>query len=87
MASIVFSPGVSYETIKTTTNTSGPMGTRDDKILSIDARLGYVFDENGLYLGGMYRHESDTYLNGEMSGSAYGPSIGYTQGGFNFIAT
>jgi hypothetical protein len=87
MASINFSPAFSYETYKTSTNTSGPMGTSDSKMLSIDARLGYVFDENGLYLGAMYRHENDSYISGEMSGSAYGPSAGYVKSGFSFIVT
>lgn len=85
-AGLAFSPAVNYTTQKET-DQSGILGHSDSKVMIIDFRLGYVFPENGLFLGGMYKLENSTYSNGDMKGFAVGPSLGYVNGGFSFIAT
>jgi hypothetical protein len=88
-ATIIFGPSVSYSTRKQSDASAGTIYgcCQDRQVLTVDARLGYVFTENGLYLGGIYKLESDKYEAGDLSGFAVGPSIGYVNSGFSLIAT
>lgn len=83
-AEIAFAPSLYLNTEKTKVNGSE---TSDNRWLIVDFRMGYIFSENGLYLGGMYKMENDAYRNGDLSGYAVGPSVGYVNGGFSLIAT
>lgn len=85
-ASVQFGLGLSYETSRTQ-STAGHYGTSDDKVLIADAKLGWVFDENGFFLGGMYKYENGDFLGSNLRGSAIGPSIGLVRDGFSLIAT
>lgn len=83
-ADIVFAPSVYLQTEKVQVNGGT---SSDNRYLVVDFRLGYVFPENGLYIGGLYKMENDAYSNGDLKGYAAGPSIGYVNGAFSFIAT
>lgn len=85
-ASIVFHPGVTYTTSKVSDQT-GAVGDSDAHALTLDARLGTVFETNGLFLGGMYKLEDGGSTGTDLKGFMTGPSVGYAQNNLVFIFT
>lgn len=84
-ADYIFGPALSYETLKEEVDGST---TDDTKMLTLDLRLGYVFNQNGLYVGAMYKLEKDDFQGGDLNGYALGPSIGYVNSnGFSALVT
>jgi hypothetical protein len=83
-ADILFAPALSYST--ETQKVNGGTSV-DNRLIVADFKLGYLFAENGLYLGGMYKYEDGSFLGGSVKANAIGASIGYVGAAFSLIAT
>ena len=86
-ASILFGPAVRYQTLKTTDQTTFAGGSHDKKVLAADGHLGVLIEGTPLYIGGLYTYESSNTDNDKMTGSNYGPTIGYFSGAFSVLGT
>lgn len=86
-ASILFGPAVRYQTLKSTDQTTFAGGTHDKSILAADGHLGILVEGTPLYIGGLYSFENSTTDADKLSGSSYGPTIGYFSGAFAVLGT
>lgn len=81
-ATIVFTPSITFLEQKVTEE---DQISRNGKLTVIDVRLGYITDF-GLYVGGLYSIQDQDLLS-DASDSYFGPSVGYSRGGFLFVGT
>lgn len=86
-ASILFGPAVRYQTSKTTDQTGFAGGTHDTQSLTGDAHLGLLIEGTPLFVGGLYSLENTTTDSNKMTGSNYGPTVGYFSGAFAVLGT
>lgn len=84
-AQVVFDPAITYTTSKVTDNALGV--SADDKTLTADLKLSYLFTAQGVFVGGMYKHEDASLTGGDVEGFAVGPTVGWTTGPWLFAGT
>lgn len=85
-ASIVITPGIRYQSIKSK-DANGVVSESDSQVMAGDGRVGIAFDTAGIYIGGLYRYESTVSGDDKMKGTAYGASAGIISRQFALIGT
>lgn len=83
----VFSPAFSYRTEKIKDTTGGVVTTSTDTSnFTADLRLLYAVS-GAVYFGGMYKIIKNTSFSTDTTGTAAGPTLGFSTGGFSMFAT
>lgn len=83
----VFSPALSYRTEKVKDTVGGVVNTTTDTSnFTADLRMLYAVS-GSVYFGGMYKIIKNTSFSADTTGSAAGPTLGFSTGGFSMFAT